>query len=168
MCCSATHIFPEQGGFSADAGIVGSGLGRIFEAKGTDGLADILAGSESLLETPAHRRLLTEQPGYAEFNDRKFRSTSSALYAAMAPAFIRVGDRLDQLMMLPPSLSVLVVVGEQDRPFVGPAERMAAAIPGASLAVIPDAGHSPQFENPDGWWDALSTFLAEIMSAADR
>jgi hypothetical protein len=32
MCCSATHIFPEQGGFSADAGTVGSGAGRIFQA----------------------------------------------------------------------------------------------------------------------------------------
>jgi len=34
--------------------------------------------------------------------------------------------------------------------------------PGAELAVIPDAGHSPQFENPDAWWSALSTFLARV------
>ncbi len=32
---------------------------------------------------------------------------------------------------------------------------MAETIPGAELAVIPDAGHSPQFENPAAWLDVL-------------
>ena len=31
---------------------------------------------------------------------------------------------------------------------------MADAIPARELVVIPDAGHSPQFENPDAWLDA--------------
>jgi pimeloyl-ACP methyl ester carboxylesterase len=56
----------------------------------------------------------------------------------------------------------MVMVGDQDVPFIGPSERMAAAIPGAVLAVIPDAGHCPQFENPEQWWVALSTFLADV------
>jgi pimeloyl-ACP methyl ester carboxylesterase len=30
------------------------------------------------------------------------------------------------------------------------------------MAVITDAGHSPQFENPDGWWSALTEFLDRI------
>jgi pimeloyl-ACP methyl ester carboxylesterase len=30
------------------------------------------------------------------------------------------------------------------------------------LAVIPDAGHSPQFENPDAWWAALTEFLDTV------
>ena len=34
------------------------------------------------------------------------------------------------------------------KPFIGPSERMADVMPGASLAVIPDGGHSPQFEIP--------------------
>lgn len=134
----------------------------IVRSRGIDGLADIVAATESPLESPAHRRLLLERPGYAEFGDRKFRATSPALYAAMAPAFIAGPDRLARLKTLPESLPALVMVGEQDRPFVGPAERMAAAIPGGSLAVIPDAGHSPQFENPDRWWAALSGFLAQV------
>ena len=33
---------------------------------------------------------------------------------------------------------------------------MAEAIPERALAVIPDAGHSPQFENTDAWWKALT------------
>ena len=36
---------------------------------------------------------------------------------------------------------------------------MAATIPGAELVVIPNAGHSPQFENPAAWLAALDGFL---------
>jgi pimeloyl-ACP methyl ester carboxylesterase len=43
---------------------------------------------------------------------------------------------------------------------------MADAIAGASLVVVPDAGHSPQFENPDAWFDALNGFLASLATAA--
>jgi 3-oxoadipate enol-lactonase len=139
----------------------------VVRTNGIDALADILDDSESPLETPAHKHLFAEQPGYAEFCDRKFRATSPALYAAMAPAFVRFDDRLDALKTLPPSLPALVIVGEQDRPFIHSAERMAAAIAGGSLAVIPGAGHSPQFENSDAWWDALSSFLAAIGGTAD-
>jgi pimeloyl-ACP methyl ester carboxylesterase len=39
---------------------------------------------------------------------------------------------------------------------------MAAAIERAQLVIIPDAGHSPQFENPAAWIDALSRFLASV------
>ncbi len=69
-------------------------------------------------------------------------------------------DRLDALRSL--AMPTLVITGEQDRPIVKPSQAMAGAIPGAELAVIADAGHSPQFENPDAWWDALSSFLARV------
>jgi 3-oxoadipate enol-lactonase len=131
----------------------------IVRTKGVDALADILGQRQSALETPAHRRLLAERPGYAEFGDRKLRAAAPALYAAMASRLVDTPDRLDSLGSLPPGLPVLVIVGEQDGPFIGPSERMADAISGATLAVITDAGHSPQFENPSGWWSALSNFL---------
>jgi len=69
-------------------------------------------------------------------------------------------DRLDDLRSL--RMPALVLVGDGDRPFLKPSQRMAEAIPGATLAVIPDAGHSPQFESPDHWWKALTTFLATL------
>ncbi|MGO8958485.1 MAG: alpha/beta fold hydrolase [Streptosporangiaceae bacterium] len=105
---------------------------------------------------PAHRRLVAEQPGYAEFEDRKFRATSPALYAAMAPEFVTTTDRLDSRRDLPESLPVLVIVGEQDQPFLGSSQRMAAAVGRGALEIIPDAGHCPQFENSDAWWEALA------------
>ena len=134
----------------------------IVRSRGIDGLADIVAAAESPLESPAHRRLLLERPGYAEFGDRKFRATSPALYAAMAPAFIAGPDRLARLKTLPESLPALVMVGEQDGRSWARQNGWPRPSPGASLAVIPDAGHSPQFENPDRWWAALSGFLAQV------
>ena len=143
------------------------GAVAIVRTQGVDALADLLADIDSPLDSAAHKQLLEDRPGFAEFEDRKFRATSPSLYGAMAPRFVSTADRLDRLETLPPSLPVLVIVGEQDQEFVGPSERMAEAIPGASLVVIPDAGHSPHFENPDPWWDALSTFLDRVVSRAD-
>ena len=36
------------------------------------------------------------------------------------------------------------------------------AYPKAELCIIPDAGHCPQFENTQAWWQALSRFLATV------
>jgi 3-oxoadipate enol-lactonase len=137
-------------------------VSSIVRDRGMDGLADLLGQATSPLETPAHRRLLAERPGYAEFGDRKLRATSPHLYAAMSARFVDTPDRLDDLKGLPDTLPTLVIVGDQDRPFIGASNHMVAAIPDATLAVIPDAGHSPQFENPEAWWEALSTFLDTI------
>jgi 3-oxoadipate enol-lactonase len=140
----------------------------IVRAQGIGALADIMAEQEGPLRTPAHRRLLAGKPGYAEFNDRKLRATSPGLYAAMAPVFVVAADRLESLRQLPAGLPVLVIVGEQDQPFLAPAERMAAAIGHGSLAIITDAGHCPQFENPDAWWQALTAYLANIVGKPRR
>jgi 3-oxoadipate enol-lactonase len=146
-----------------DPGLIEAAV-SIVRTQGIDALADIMAEQEGPLITPAHRRLVREQPGYAEFNDRKLRATSPGLYAAMAPRFPAAADRLDSLRQLPATLPVLVIVGEQDQPFLGPSERMAATVGRGSLAIIPDAGHCPQFENPEVWWKALSTYLGTIDS----
>jgi len=137
----------------------------VVREQGIDALADVMATYEGPLTTPAHRRLLAERAGYAEFTDRKFRTASPAMYAAMAPVFPTAADRLDSLRDLPATMPVLVIVGEQDQPFLAPSRRMASAVPRGSLAVIPDAGHCPQFENTDAWWLALTEFLASLAGA---
>ena len=144
-----------------DAELVAAAVG-IVRDQGMAALVDLMADMESPLETPAHRRLLEHRPGYAAFGDGKMRATSPYLYAALAPLFVDSPDRLEDLRSLPATLPALVMVGEQDRPFIAASQRMAEAIPDATMALIPDAGHSPQFENPDAWWAALSQFLDRI------
>jgi pimeloyl-ACP methyl ester carboxylesterase len=64
-------------------------------------------------------------------------------------------------------MPVLILVGEQDTPFLPAAHRMAETIPGARLEVITDAGHSPQFEATEAWWSALTAFLDRARSGSD-
>lgn len=132
--------------------------------QGIDGLAAALAERGSKLDTPAHERVLRERPDYKAFNDRKFLDTSACAYGALLDAMFSAVDRLDALRSL--RMPTLVIAGEQDRPIVPASKAMVQAIPGAELAVIPDAGHSPQFESPDAWWNALSSFLARVTVAA--
>jgi pimeloyl-ACP methyl ester carboxylesterase len=146
-----------------DPGLVDAAA-SIVRSDGMAALAAILAEQRGPLDTAANQRLLAEEPGYAEFCDRKFLASSPAMYAAMAPAFVTVADRLDSLSELPDGLPVLVIVGEQDEPFRGPSAQMAACVGDASLAVISDAGHCPQFENSTEWWETLSGFLGRITS----
>lgn len=135
---------------------------QIARESGMDALADLMASQPSPLETPAHRRLLDERPGYAEFGERKFRVSSPWMFGALAAELVTATDTLERLGGMRPTPPTLVIVGEQDRPFLASSERMARAVPGAALAVIPEAGHSPQFENPAAWWDTLSSFLRDL------
>ncbi len=132
----------------------------VVREHGMETLLELMDAREGVLETPAAVRLRAERPGWEDFERRKFLSSSAAMWAAMAPKMLNQADRLDGVATL--QVPVLVVVGEQDAPFIGHSQRMAKAIPTARLVVIPDAGHSPQFENTDAWWDALSSFLQEV------
>ena len=56
----------------------------------------------------------------------------------------------------------LIVVGDQDQPFVAPSEYMAKKIPGARLEVIPGAGHSSNLDQPEIFNRVLREFLASL------
>ena len=142
-----------------DAGELDLGVAIVRE-HGMEMLRQLQDEREDALATPASLRVRAERPGWEEFERRKFLASSAAMWAAMAPKMLNQADRLDAVASLP--MPVLVLVGEQDQLFVGPSQRMAKTIPGARLVVIPDAGHSPQFENTEAWWDALTSFLQEV------
>jgi pimeloyl-ACP methyl ester carboxylesterase len=69
-----------------------------------------------------------------------------------------------------PSVRVpaLVVVGENDTPFLAASDYMAAKIPGAKKVVIPHAGHAANIDNPAAFNEALLGFLkaARLAEAA--
>ena len=56
----------------------------------------------------------------------------------------------------------LVIVGDQDQPFLAPCEYMAKKIPGARLEVIPGAGHSSNLDQPAIFNRVLGDFLASL------
>jgi pimeloyl-ACP methyl ester carboxylesterase len=112
------------------------------------------------LDTPAHQRVLATRPGYAERGEQNIRCVSPEMWCAIVTEIIDQPDRCESLRDV--TAPALVIVGDQDTPFIPHSERMAKTLPNARLAVIPDAGHSPQFEAPEDWYAALSNFLHEV------
>jgi pimeloyl-ACP methyl ester carboxylesterase len=53
----------------------------------------------------------------------------------------------------------LIIVGDQDQPFLAPSEYMAKKIPGARLEVIAGAGHSSNLDQPEAFNRVLRDFL---------
>jgi pimeloyl-ACP methyl ester carboxylesterase len=134
-------------------------LGRRLVREG--GLAALVEhGKDGLFASPAHRRLLAERPGYAEFGDAKLLACSPEMWLALSVELRDHEDRLERLRFL--DVPTLVLVGDEDEAFLRQSERMAKVLPDARLVVVPDAGHAPQFEQPESWWRAIAAFLEEV------
>jgi pimeloyl-ACP methyl ester carboxylesterase len=118
------------------------------------------------LETPAYKRLLWERPGYEAFCAYKWDALSEVMWAALVRVIATQPDDVEAIAGI--SCPTLVIVGEQDESFLEPSRVMAATIPGAQLVVVPDAGHSPQFENPRAWDAAVGGFLASLVATPSR
>jgi pimeloyl-ACP methyl ester carboxylesterase len=77
---------------------------------------------------------------------------------AFGQAIFSRDDVLDQLSKI--ATPTLVMVGEHDRATpIAHARKMATAIPGATLQVVPRAGHLSTIEEPEFVNRALTTFL---------
>lgn len=111
------------------------------------------------LDTPAARRLLAEIPHWQEHCDRKLLGCSPAMYGEVLEAWLQLPDRDLSSIAVP----TLVLVGEQDEPFLGASHAIARAIEGARIEVVMDAGHSPQVEAPEVWRKVVTTFLDEVV-----
>lgn len=141
-------------------------IGRAIDFVRANGIEAWKAAQDAnpTLRSPADERVRAERPGYIEFGDRKLLAASPAMVASVLGQFATVDDRLE--LLAAHTTPTLVIVGEQDAPFIRPSQRMADVMPGASLAVIADGGHSPQFEAPDAWWEALGGFLDRVQQEA--
>jgi 3-oxoadipate enol-lactonase len=105
---------------------------------------------------------LAQQP---EVVERVRGMMSSTPVAGIVGALTAMRDRPGSESLLPTlvGLPTLVVVGEHDS-LTPPesARAMADAIPGASLSVIPGAGHLPPIEQAGKVTQELRAFLASI------
>jgi pimeloyl-ACP methyl ester carboxylesterase len=112
------------------------------------------------LGTEADRRVRRERPGYEDFGRKKFFAVPPVTYAALLLDIVHQPDQLAELASV--TCPALVIVGEQDAAFLPDAHAMAGVLSDVELVVIPDAGHSPQFENPAAYLAALEGFLARV------
>jgi pimeloyl-ACP methyl ester carboxylesterase len=128
----------------------------------TGGLAALkqLSDELDLLGSEAYQRTLRERPGFAQYADYKWHAQSPVMWTTLMHEIVSQPDQLDLLRLL--TVPTLGIVGDQDTMFLGPMDDIVRTVPGARLVVIPDAGHSPQFENSDAWIAAMLEFLGSL------
>lgn len=70
----------------------------------------------------------------------------------------------DRVIRSLPDIAVptLVIVGDQDEPYIAGSHYMTEKIPGARLEIIADAGHAANIDQPDRFNDAVGTFLRSL------
>jgi 3-oxoadipate enol-lactonase len=115
--------------------------------------------AEAMLPKVLSPATLQHAPETAE---RIRRIMAATPVAGMVGALAAMRDRHDSTGLLPTlaGLPTLVIVGEDDS--VTPPEsarRMAAAIPGARMVVVPGAAHVPPVEQPAATTAAIREFL---------
>jgi pimeloyl-ACP methyl ester carboxylesterase len=88
---------------------------------------------------------------------RKFSTMDPEAFAAFANELGEYPSMVDRLGEI--DCPVTVLVGENDTALRASSAVLADGIPGAQLVVIPDAGHSPQEDQPHAWLDAVRRHL---------
>lgn len=143
---------------------------------GTAGIADD-GERENRRRLDAERALLVERHGAPEFVRRwvadppyvrsaasdpdlpeRLRNTTAGLAGSLRLAGTGSMEPLwDSLPAV--TAPTLLVVGDADRPYREVAERMAAVMPSAEVAVIPGAGHPAHTDQPGSTASAITRFL---------
>jgi len=88
---------------------------------------------------------------------RNAEGLAKAARGMLAQKDARVIDSLPHIAV--PSI---VIVGANDTPFLAASDYMAAKIPGAKKAVIPNAGHAANIDQPEAFNAAVLAFLADL------
>lgn len=112
---------------------------RELEARGLDAL-----GSSSEVRATARYH-------------RSARGLAHAARGMLAQFDSRIIDHLPEV-----DVPTLIIVGENDEPFLGASRYMASKIPGARLELIPGAGHAANLDNPSHFNQVLRSFLDSL------
>jgi pimeloyl-ACP methyl ester carboxylesterase len=94
---------------------------------------------------------------------RHHKSAQGLAHAARGMLAQRDASLIDSLAEI--RVPTLVIVGDQDTPFIAACEYMAKKIPGATLEVIAGAGHSSNLDQPEAFNRALGRFLDALPAA---
>ncbi|AUC93747.1 alpha/beta hydrolase [Bradyrhizobium sp. SK17] len=100
-------------------------------------------------------------PERASVTHRNARGLALSARGMLAQRDARVIESLPDIKV--PSL---VVVGADDTPFLAASDYMAVKIPGAQKAVIPNAGHAVNIDQPQLFIDAVLPFLDGLEAGA--
>lgn len=144
LCCTSARFEPPR---------AWAERARLVRSRGVDAIADAVVA-----------RWFT--PAFARRHPARLAAARAMLAATPAEGYAACCGLIEHLDLRPALAGIraatLVVVAADDR--AAPPEhgaRIAAGIPGASLAVVPDAAHLAGVERPDRVTDLLLTHLTE-------
>jgi pimeloyl-ACP methyl ester carboxylesterase len=120
------------------------------------------AGPDDGVHPAAGRRMAEEQPAlhflYREIDDLNRALDKASLREKLFRSRTRRAAELAAL-----KVPTLVMIGEEDIVIPPPAMReLAAAIPGAKVIAVPDAGHSIYFERPELFNSEVNRFISKL------
>jgi pimeloyl-ACP methyl ester carboxylesterase len=98
--------------------------------------------------------------GSPELHDGEHRDATGLINAARYTLTQQDAHVIDGLSQI--AVPTLVIVGADDKPFLGAADYMTAKIPHARKVVIPAAGHAPNVSQPEIFDTELIRFLREV------
>lgn len=138
--------------------------GKIAVERGVEAFHEILQAraADDPTRTAADRRREAEW-GHDRFwawRRERFIGMDPHALAPFGRAIAEHPDWLDRLADV--ACPTLVLVGEEDVPFLECARELAEAIPDAELAILPGAGHQPQLENPEAWTAEIRDHLERV------
>lgn len=116
--------------------------------------------AERFAKSVEERGLGVLQKASAEVSGARHRSPAALAHAArgmLAQQDSRVMDSITEI-----DVPTLVMIGSEDKPFIGSSQYMAKKIPGARLAVIEGAGHAASIEKPAEFNEVLLGFLRQL------
>ncbi|MEM9624099.1 MAG: alpha/beta hydrolase [Pseudomonadota bacterium] len=131
-------------------------LAALVNSSGCAALLDGMRGQPQNAAVQRSVRTLGEQEYWRRIRVKLTQMDSEA-FVTLSELLNEHPSVLDTLTQL--NLPTTVMVGAEDIPFVEPSRALADKIPGATLVVIDQAGHSPQYENPDAWRAAIDAHL---------
>jgi pimeloyl-ACP methyl ester carboxylesterase len=121
------------------------------------------AGWNALAARAAHafeERGLDALGRSAEVRVSTHRSATGLALAARGMMAQRDARVIDSLATI--DVPTLVLVGQDDKQFLAPADYMAAKIPGAVKVVLPGAGHAANIDQPEAFNRAVLEFLDSL------
>lgn len=134
------------------------------------GMAQLAAILRARAETdpqrpPASRRCEAEMGSEAfwERIHRKLTAMDPEAFGQLGGALVEqeaVTNRLGEI-----ACPTLIIVGEEDCAFLGPAGELEQGISHATRVTVANAAHSPQLENPRAWFAAVRDHLARARVA---
>jgi pimeloyl-ACP methyl ester carboxylesterase len=128
----------------------------------------VRAGESALRRSGPDQLPITQHPGLSDALGARdpakaflYRQIGGPSPAGMREKLYQTSYALDDIRRI--RFPVLLIVGADDQTFPPAAiHSVAAKIRGATVVVLPDAGHSPYFETPDAWNEVVMNFLGSV------